>query len=102
MNKYGLTEREKAIWPPKEEVDSISILEKCFWFAIICTVLATIIHFTIEPKQMLPIVNVAHADTKQLTDKEQEKKYCALWATQKMPVQGGSTDEIRKHCNKFL
>lgn len=47
------------------------------------------------------VTPVAHADT-YVSDREQEREYCAAWATQKMPVVGGTEDAIRKHCQKYL
>lgn len=99
MNRYGLTQREKAIWPPDPKPDGFDLTEKCFWFALFAILLSLVIHMTIEPKGTTPIVKNA---TGMLSDRQQEQKYCAAWATQEIPVVGGTTDAIRNHCNKFL
>lgn len=49
---------------------------------------------------LLPLT-VVHADTKVLSDREQETTYCKLWATG-TPTSGGTQSAVATHCNKYL
>lgn len=97
QNNRGLTEREKTAWPPhKKDMSFMTFLGwMCAIFAIILFIL--FVHENIEPR-----IPVAHAEEKQLTDFQQERLYCSQWMTGKKPVDGGTTNEIRNHCNKYL
>ncbi len=94
----GLTQREKAIWPPKKKIDGFSFMEKCFWFAVFAILFSAAIHTWIEPRGTMPIVKNS---TGMLSDRQQEQEYCAAWVMQQEPVVGGTTDQIRKHCAEF-
>lgn len=100
-SKTGLTQREKAIWPPKKQIDGFDFMEKCFWFAVFAVLISLVIHTTIEPKGTTPIVK---GQTTQLgmSDRDQEKLYCSEWVMGQEAVVGGTTDAIRKHCSEFL
>ncbi len=100
--KPSITEME--YFPPKQlPKRGLSFTEKCFIFAVLCCIVAAIVHLTIEPKGTDPIVNVAHADTKPLTDRQQEQKYCKQIATGENKVWYSNTDEsIISHCAKYL
>jgi hypothetical protein len=90
MNRYGLTDREKAIWPPKKELDTFSFMKKCFWFALFAVLLATLIHFTVEPKGT-PIVK------EHVVGYESDKELCARAATGTRVV-GGTASQLVSYC----
>lgn len=97
---YGLTSREKAIWPPKgKKIDTTTLL---FIFAVLCCIIAAIVHFTVEPKGTEPIVNVAHADTETLPDRVQELKYCKAWNKSTVHVGNATNMQIASHCAYYL
>jgi hypothetical protein len=98
MNRYGLTEREKAIWPPKKPAVSEDLWITVALGVLVLVLAATIVHFTIEPNQ-LPIVRHPQVS---LSDREQERLYCSQWATSQQEVKGGTSTEIRDHCAKYL
>ncbi len=98
MNRYGLTEREKAIWPPRNQTDWGIFAEKMFWFMMLCVALSILVHLTIEPKGQ-SIVNVAHADEK-LSDYQQEKRYCEMWHNG-TDVSGATGAQIAEHCSHY-
>lgn len=93
----GLTEREKAIWPPKKELDAISFSEKCLYFAIACVAIATLIHFTIEPKGTFPIVRNQQVG---MSDRAQETLYCKQ-ALAGYPTEGATMQTLQNHCKNF-
>lgn len=70
------------------------------WLVLVLTLLATIVHYTIEPKGQ-PIVQTAHAETKPLSDFEQERQYCAE-VLAGVKFEGGTIEQVRTHCQKYL
>lgn len=95
-NKYGLTEREKAIWPPKKKLDSFDCLEAAFWFLMGCVLIATLVHFTIEPKIMHK-GTTAIVKEHPLSDREQDEQNCA-YAMHGTPVHGANVNQLETYC----
>lgn len=98
MNRYGLTSREKAIWPTKKQIDGFSFMEKCFWFALFCVLASLVIHLTIEPKANAPIVKNSVG---MLSDRQQETLYCKE-ALNGYPVKGATLEALQAHCAKYI
>lgn len=89
-----MTEME-YIAPMVLKKKGLSFETKCFIFAMVCCIIAAIVHLTIEPKGAYPIVR--HPQVGYLSDREQEKQYCAM-LTRGTPVHGGTASQIELHC----
>lgn len=91
-SQYGLTAREKAIWPPKKKPDGYNCAEAGFWFLIACVGLVTIFHFTIEPSLMKK-GTTSIVKEHQLSDAEM----CRM-ATHGVPVHGATVSQLETYC----
>lgn len=106
MNRYGLTEREKAIWPPKAY--KIDYSEEMSWnaflgwmlFIVIVVSTTAYVHYVIEKK--IPVVPVAHADVEKRSDRQQEIAYCKAWNKNQTQVSGATNMQIASHCESYL
>jgi len=98
MNRYGLTEHEKAIWPPKHtklHIDHWVALEAMVWLIVI----STLLYFAAGS-----LVFINHAEAMsfyEMDDSVQEAEYCYEFLDGK-EVSGGTADDIRKHCAQYL
>lgn len=101
-NDYGFTEYEAehlsrgVVRIPKRINEMKEVWETIAIVLIAVVVLITIFHFTLEQK-----IPVAHAQTKQLSDYQQEREYCAQVFTG-MPIVGGTMQQVREHCQKYI
>lgn len=90
---HGLTEREKAIWPPKQPY--FTFWEKVGLILIVLSFLAVLYHFTFEPdvikKGTTPIVQG------QPVSYESDEQICK-WATHGVPVKGANINQIEMYC----
>lgn len=98
MNKYGLTKREKEIWPPKHETDAGFELA---FFLILLTVLATLFNFMIlNPWWKTRILPPNTQQMSLMTDREQETLNCKI-ALSGFPTDGATLDTLKNHCKNY-
>lgn len=101
-NDYGFTEYEAehlsrgVVRIPKQRNEMKEVWETIAVALIAIAMILTIFHFTLEQK-----IPVAHAETNQLSDYQQEREYCAEVFTG-TPIVGGTMQQIRKHCQKYI
>lgn len=95
--KFGFTAYEAQALGPhivlkEERSDTVSL---ALWVLMFVVLGITLINTFLLP------MTVAHADTKVLTDREQETQYCKAWM-RGVQVTGGTESAIATHCNKYL